>query len=193
MKFIVLTKPRLLKLSGNFFLLLKLIQWVVILLFLRRARRRCLICMEYAARTDPRAPCNHVYCMKCLQDLFKRSMQDETLMPPRCCQKNIPFQLARLTKMETEEFFQKQLEYSSNNRLYCSKTTCSAFIPPSRITDGIGLCPKYSFISNLKFDNALIFIFCMRGLTVILQHVRRVNDPVMVHSLALMIKNMQLY
>ena len=94
-------------------------------------------------KSDPRLPCDHVYCIKCLQDLFKRAMKDETLMPPRCCQKMIPIDLAQLTSTEIEVFFEKQLEYSSDERLYCSKPSCSAFISPIHIVDGIGFCPKY--------------------------------------------------
>lgn len=99
--------------------------------------------MEYVIKTDPRLPCNHIYCIGCLQQLFEQSMQDETLMPPRCCQKLIPLDLARLNREETENFNAKQLEYSTKDRLYCSQPTCSAFIPPTLIVNSIGTCPKY--------------------------------------------------
>ncbi|CAF5060412.1 unnamed protein product [Rotaria sp. Silwood1] len=74
--------------------------------------------------------------------LFMKSMQDETLMPPRCCQKIIPIDLARLTSKEIENFNAKHLEYSTKDRLYCSQPTCSTFIPPALIVDSIGICPK---------------------------------------------------
>ncbi|CAF3968114.1 unnamed protein product [Rotaria sordida] len=67
---------------------------------------------------------------------------DETLMPPRCCQKQIPIDLARLTSKQIENFNAKQLEYSTKDRLYCSQPTCSTFIPPKLIVNGIGTCPK---------------------------------------------------
>ena len=99
--------------------------------------------MEYTTKTDPYLPCKHKYCIRCLQELFIKSMQDETLMPPRCCQKIIPIELARLSLKETEDFKAKQLEFSTKNRLYCSKPACSTFIPPDCIVDGVGKCPKY--------------------------------------------------
>ncbi|CAF4744335.1 unnamed protein product [Rotaria sp. Silwood1] len=71
-----------------------------------------------------------------------KSMQDETLMPPRCCQKIIPIDLAKLTSTQIENFHAKHLEYSTKDRLYCSQPTCSTFIPPKRIVNGIGTCPK---------------------------------------------------
>ncbi|CAF3335890.1 unnamed protein product [Rotaria socialis] len=105
-------------------------------------RKKCTLCMEYTIKTDPCLPCKHIYCIDCLQELFTKSMQDETLMPPRCCQQIIPVNLARLTLNEIENFNAKQLEYSTKDRLYCSRPTCSAFIPPAHITNSIGTCPK---------------------------------------------------
>ena len=101
--------------------------------------------MESTIKTDPHLPCNHTYCINCLQELFMKSMQDETLMPPRCCQKTISIDLARLTTKEIENFNAKHLEYSTKDRLYCSKPTCSTFIPPILIVNSIGTCPKYVY------------------------------------------------
>jgi hypothetical protein len=78
-----------------------------------------------------------------LRNLFQASMQDETLMPPSCCKKKIPIDLARLTSKETENFNAKLLEYSTADRLYCSRPTCSTFIPPTYIVNSVGTCPKY--------------------------------------------------
>ncbi|UJR20435.1 hypothetical protein I4U23_023566 [Adineta vaga] len=103
---------------------------------------KCAVCMELVSKNDPRVPCGHAYCIGCLKELFTTSMQDETLMPPRCCRKEIPTDLARLTLKETEDFNAKRLEYSTIDRLYCSQPTCSTFIPPSLIIDSIGTCPN---------------------------------------------------
>ncbi|CAF4388007.1 unnamed protein product [Rotaria sp. Silwood2] len=108
----------------------------------QQKKKKCALCMEYTIKTDPRLPCNHTYCINCLQELFVKSMQDETLMPPRCCQKIIPIDLARLTLTQIEKFHAKHLEYSTKDRLYSSKPTCSTFIPPKLIVNGIGTCPK---------------------------------------------------
>lgn len=35
------------------------------------------------------APCHHNYCRDCLRGLFKASLTDESLFPPRCC--HLPF------------------------------------------------------------------------------------------------------
>jgi hypothetical protein len=99
--------------------------------------------MELVAKKDPRTPCGHAYCIDCLKQLFMTSMQDETLMPPRCCRQEISIDLARLTPKETEAFNGKLLEYSTKDRLYCSRPTCSAFIPPQLILNNVGTCPRY--------------------------------------------------
>ncbi len=99
--------------------------------------------MELVTKNDPHTPCGHAYCLGCLKELFKISMQDETLMPPRCCRQEIPIALAKLTSKETQAFDAKRLEYSTTDRLYCSQPTCSTFIPPTFIVNSVGTCPKY--------------------------------------------------
>ena len=99
--------------------------------------------MELVTRTDLRAPCGHTYCVDCIKQLFMISMQDETLMPPRCCRQEIPIVLAQLTSKETEDFNAKRVEYTTSGRLYCFQPTCSTFIPPELIINKVGTCPKY--------------------------------------------------
>ncbi len=93
-------------------------------------------------KNDPHTPCGHAYCIECLRKLLKLSMRDESLMPPRCCQQEIPSTLAKLTLKETEDFNAKRLEFSTPNRLYCSRRTCLTFIPPTCIVNSIGTCQK---------------------------------------------------
>jgi len=110
--------------------------------FILHSEKKCTICMEFVTKRDPCVPCGHAYCLSCLQDLFKASMQDETLMPPRCCRQEIPIDLAELPFKEIQDFNAKLLEFSTVDRLYCSKPTCSAFIPPTFIINQVGTCPK---------------------------------------------------
>ncbi|OJD35979.1 ibr finger domain protein [Diplodia corticola] len=35
-------------------------------------------------------PCNHAYCATCLNDLFRATINDPTLFPPRCCGLRVP-------------------------------------------------------------------------------------------------------
>lgn len=46
--------------------------------------RRCVACREQTEFVNvARAPCQHEYCRPCLEDLFKASLTDESLFPPR--------------------------------------------------------------------------------------------------------------
>jgi hypothetical protein len=50
----------------------------------RSMYRRCTACQEYIRFFDTaRVACNHEYCRGCLQDLFRASMIDNSLFPPR--------------------------------------------------------------------------------------------------------------
>ena len=105
-------------------------------------RKKCVACFDLVTRNDPVTPCAHPYHVECLTELFTIAMQDESLMPPRCCGQAIPVALAKLTIPKTIEFNAKLLEFSTTNRLYCHRSTCSAFIPPARIANSVGTCPK---------------------------------------------------
>ena len=48
----------------------------------------CTVCAEGALRVMELG-CSHKYCYQCLKTLFERSLQDTTLMPPRCCKVEI--------------------------------------------------------------------------------------------------------
>ncbi|RYC63074.1 hypothetical protein CHU98_g3131 [Xylaria longipes] len=91
-----------------------------------------------------RAPCRHEYCRECLSDLFKTAMVDESYFPPRCCREDIPVDANRLFLSGdlVQQFKKKSIELSTANRIYCYQPSCSTFIPPSTIKDGVALCPE---------------------------------------------------
>jgi hypothetical protein len=105
--------------------------------------RRCEACREDKRFFEvARAPCQHEYCGGCLDELFRASMNDESLFPPRCCKQPIPFDAVRifLTSSLAIEFRGKKLELETPNRTYCWATTCSAFINPNWIADDVATC-----------------------------------------------------
>ncbi|RKF53719.1 putative ibr finger domain-containing protein [Golovinomyces cichoracearum] len=57
-------------------------------------------------------------------------INNETIFPPKCCGISISFALIKshLTENEERRFLDAQLEYSSVNRIYCSRTDCGRFI-----------------------------------------------------------------
>ncbi|KAH0359485.1 hypothetical protein KCU65_g9938, partial [Aureobasidium melanogenum] len=89
------------------------------------------------------APCGHHYCSECLSELFELSMKDETLYPPRCCQRTIPLEDAKLVldPKLVRNFEHKSIELDTKDRTYCFDPRCSAFIPAEHIADDVTGCP----------------------------------------------------
>ncbi|KAJ8117071.1 hypothetical protein ONZ43_g4295 [Nemania bipapillata] len=107
--------------------------------------RPCIACGEmYHFIYLARAPCRHEYCRGCLKDLFQHAMLDESLFPPRCCREEIPVDANRLflNSELVQEFKKKAVEFSTPNRTYCHRPTCSAFIPPAMVKDDVARCPQ---------------------------------------------------
>ncbi|KAK4895971.1 hypothetical protein LTR27_006142 [Elasticomyces elasticus] len=56
----------------------------------------CAACYERDEDLFPAPACHHSYCGDCLTNVFRHSMNDEALFPPRCCAQPIPFPEARI-------------------------------------------------------------------------------------------------
>ncbi|KAL2258808.1 hypothetical protein VTK26DRAFT_7732 [Humicola hyalothermophila] len=105
----------------------------------------CASCGDKCPRFDVfRCPCSHDYCRECLESLFRLSMSDESLFPPRCCSKAIPFDSCRawLSSDLAREFPAKKVEMETPNRTYCHRPACSAFIPPQHIAGEVATCTR---------------------------------------------------
>ena len=108
-------------------------------------KQLCTACQEDKHFFDIlRAPCGHNYCRTCIAELFLASTSDESLFPPRCCRQPIPLSSANpfLHSDLVHTFTAKAVEFSTPNRTYCSRETCSAFIPPTRVVGDVGTCPS---------------------------------------------------
>ena len=87
-------------------------------------------------------PEQHIYCKKCLTNIFEIFISGASRFPPQCC-KN----LIRVEKCYTllpselvENFYIKMEEISTTNPIYCSSPSCAKFIQPTQIKDDIGTC-----------------------------------------------------
>ncbi|KAK0642450.1 hypothetical protein DIS24_g9064 [Lasiodiplodia hormozganensis] len=113
----------------------------------RPIRLHCVACLSDFPHFDVATlpGCRHHYCRNCLDELFRLSLTDETLFPPRCCRQPIPFDDVRdlLTGDTARDFERKRPELETTDRTYCHVPTCSTWIPPAEITDGdkVGTCP----------------------------------------------------
>ncbi|KAJ5713707.1 uncharacterized protein N7483_010888 [Penicillium malachiteum] len=107
-------------------------------------RKKCASCLEICDEITFSGVCGHDYCYECTRNLLLAATRDETLYPPRCC-RGVMRPMMVLSVLNYEElvaFSDKAVEYMTVNRLYCADQTCSAFIPPFRIKDENGSCPK---------------------------------------------------
>ncbi|KAF6808868.1 IBR finger domain-containing protein [Colletotrichum musicola] len=92
-------------------------------------------------------PCSHEYCTDCLRSLFTAAIADESLFPPKCCDKPIPVDdddddRHFLTPKLMSEFHAKEIEFSTPNRTYCHRPVCSTFVPKWSIEHDVATCPK---------------------------------------------------
>ncbi|KAF8847452.1 hypothetical protein BDZ45DRAFT_636984 [Acephala macrosclerotiorum] len=111
---------------------------------------RCIACQELIRLSDMvRVPCNHEYCRDCLQDLFRASMTDDSLFPPRCCRQPIAPRAVRilLTAELLQQYEQKKVEFDTLDRTYCSNPLCSAFIRLQAIINEQATCPDCSTVT----------------------------------------------
>ena len=105
----------------------------------------CVVCEEkFDADHCRQAPCEHYYCFGHLEELFRLSLTDRTLFPPRCCRKEIDFDDVRLFLSDelVRQFESQREELSEKKRTYCHDHTCSTYIGAAHKTGPIGTCPN---------------------------------------------------
>jgi hypothetical protein len=99
----------------------------------------CTACTGRFPRTNlVTATCSHRYCADCAKKLFMRSTKDEELYPPRCCKQPIPLALVakNLDAEEVAAFELASVEFTTQNRTYCSNVACGMFIAPDNVEPG---------------------------------------------------------
>ena len=88
-------------------------------------------------------PCGHPFCHECLVELFQRIVRDETLFPPKCCNQEIQVMSVSpiLGSNLLATFQEKAVEFTTADRIYCHRPTCSTFIPPASVDGDRACCP----------------------------------------------------
>ncbi|KAH8928426.1 hypothetical protein BT69DRAFT_1212834, partial [Atractiella rhizophila] len=91
----------------------------------------CVIC------TDPvreslavQFPCAHHYDRTCFFKLVNEAMKDESLLPVRCCNREMPTSSLKkhLSANQFSAYERKLEEHQTQNRLYCPDPRCSRFL-----------------------------------------------------------------
>ncbi|KAJ4266128.1 hypothetical protein NW762_004108 [Fusarium torreyae] len=115
-------------------------QWAV-----ARPMKECTGCLDqFPPLALTTCPCSHDYCRQCLVKLFLAAFKDESLFPPRCCQEAIPVESNRrfLSPELVGQYRAKKMEFETPDRTYCSKPSCSTFVPPPFVQDEVAHCPR---------------------------------------------------
>ncbi|KAJ4015282.1 hypothetical protein NW752_006735 [Fusarium irregulare] len=118
---------------------------------------QCIVCGEDHPDTDTlETLCSHNWCQGCLVDYVEKSMEDESLFPPKCCNQTILIEASGFISQEVLERFQeKTVEFGTGDRIYCSDAACATFISPQSIEAGQGIarcsrCEKQTCASCKK-------------------------------------------
>lgn len=109
----------------------------------------CVVCEdEFEDSTMATVQCEHKFCRDCIQELFQRSQQDESLFPPKCCEA-IAIEQVRdfLTPELLATHHEKKLEFETVDRTYCSDLHCHKFLRPQDIAGDQGTCSACGEIS----------------------------------------------
>jgi hypothetical protein len=96
------------------------------------ANDTCTCCEDPLKATNAwQTPCEHWYCLDCLETLIRASMADETLYSPRCCE-ILPWQEIKVLLPKdlatTFEHKKRELDTPAGERLYCAQPACSHFL-----------------------------------------------------------------
>ncbi|KAK4623704.1 hypothetical protein CLAFUW4_05504 [Fulvia fulva] len=123
----------------------------------RNGKVKCETCWDRKPVEEAIAlECDHTSCYGCVQDLFRQSMKDETLYPPRCCTRLITLDDMRdiLPEDLIPEFIAKREELEDPSKCYCHVPTCSAYIPNAKRTGDNAICPTCNSSTCRKCQGA---------------------------------------
>ena len=105
----------------------------------------CVVCGDFGLYTDlVETPCSHEYCRGCLTAFFEAAVKDGSIFPPRCCGQEVSLGMAAtfLSQELLSKVTERTQEEATPNATYCSKPTCSVYIPLSSIELGHGICRR---------------------------------------------------
>jgi IBR domain, a half RING-finger domain len=110
----------------------------------------CTVCKtSYPPPQTIRLPCQDTWCISCVVNRFKGATINGDLWPPNCCQTKIPLKIiVHILSPETYNgFLEKSVEWSTTDRTYCFRPTCSTFTSPDSIRGRSACCPACEAIT----------------------------------------------
>jgi hypothetical protein len=87
--------------------------------------------------------CEHKFCHDCLCAILTRSIVDESMFPPKCCEPIAPEAIVGLLGPDiVKHYADKKQEFATTDRTYCSDSNCSMFMKPENISSEEATGPK---------------------------------------------------
>ncbi|OQV01693.1 IBR domain-containing protein [Cladophialophora immunda] len=110
----------------------------------------CYVCLEVTPYSQliRHEECLHGWCRSCLLQQFELVLKSESHYPVRCCRTRtaVSHQHPVIVRLLGEEAIArlevKIKEYETEDRTYCYKPTCSAFIDPNTFKGDMATCPS---------------------------------------------------
>ncbi|KAH7179282.1 uncharacterized protein B0J16DRAFT_416967 [Fusarium flagelliforme] len=110
--------------------------------------KQCMVCgNRYSELGTFEARCGCIWCQNCLVERIELSMRDESCFPPECCGPStilIHYWSPLISRKLLDRYLEKEVEFRTANRIYCSDKVCSTFITPLSIelAGGIARCSR---------------------------------------------------
>jgi len=128
-----------------------------------RPTRKCISCLEHLLFEDVQAgPCEHYYCIKCLEEIVRVRLEDTGFRLPQCCRSEFGWDDIRgvINSKLAAEFDQKKQDFETTTPTYCTDQPCSgssALIGARHVsvTDATAICPicRKVICTKCKQDN----------------------------------------
>jgi IBR domain, a half RING-finger domain len=101
----------------------------------------CVVCGDEHHRDELTRPCQHAYCVGCLEEGFRNAVKSK--QPFKCCGNNLrAADCMYLADDVVASYEDLLLELTTPNPIYCHAPRCAAFVPPRFVAGDIARCTK---------------------------------------------------
>lgn len=109
-----------------------------------QSKHECIRCWESKAEKTLKFGCGHRMCNNCLIYRFESTIAEAGRHAIFCCSFLMPVRIDKIRKHVPPSLVNKyvslRLEATTKDAVYCSKRTCSTFVKPSSIHNGVAFC-----------------------------------------------------
>ncbi|KAJ9642713.1 hypothetical protein H2204_002361 [Knufia peltigerae] len=105
--------------------------------------RFCVACMDELSSDEFRVECGCLYCVGCLNAVFRAGCESRASFPPRCC--GVALRISAWGSVLEDDVVRRykmvEAEFACTRPLYCAAARCSAFVPETGYEGRAARCP----------------------------------------------------